>query len=67
MTARELVNICGNCKTCYECLFDKVCEAYFIQFLCYPADAIEGFDSHCNPVIPKANSDIEIDFPKLVI
>lgn len=67
MTARQLVDICSNCKTCYDCLFDSECEAYAEQFNCYPSDAIDGFDSHGNPVNPKANSDTEIDLSILVI
>ena len=62
MTARELVDICDKCKSCYECSYDNLCEAYAEQFGCYPLDAKVGFDLNCNPVNPKANSDEEINF-----
>lgn len=51
MTAKELVDICDSNKTCYDCEYDNLCEAYSEQF---------GFDLNCNPVNPKANSETKI-------
>lgn len=62
MTAKELVKICENCKTCYDCLHDNMCDVYFEQFGCYPFDVQDGYDIYCKPVNPKANSSIKINF-----
>ena len=62
MTARELVDICDKCKTCFECKYDNLCIAYEEQFGCLPFDAKFGFDLNCNPTNLKANSDTKINF-----
>lgn len=60
MTAKELVDICDSKKTCYDCDYDNLCDAYSEQFGCLPFDAKFGFDLNCNPVSPKANSETKI-------
>jgi len=60
MTAKELVNICFNCKTCYDCLHDNLCDVYAEQFECYPYEVLVGFKVDGKPINPKAYSDTEI-------
>ena len=62
MTSKELVKICQQQSTCKECLFDKVCEAYQIQFKCYPFDVKMNYKAP-----PEASSDTQIQFPDLII
>nr|DAX03584.1 MAG TPA: hypothetical protein [Caudoviricetes sp.] len=58
MKSKELVIICYLCRTCRECMHDKVCDAYYRQFKRYPFQVIEG-DNYP----PEADSDTEIQFP----
>ena len=38
MTSKELVELCEKTVTCVKCQYGNVCEAYQIQFKCYPFD-----------------------------
>lgn len=62
MTSKELVKACEKAGTCSDCQYDKVCEAYQMQFKCYPFDVKKNYKA-----TPEANSDIQIQFPNFII
>lgn len=62
MTSRELVEKCEKVGTCPECRYGKECEAYQMQFKCYPFEVKMNYK-----VPPEANSDIQIQFLDFII
>ena len=62
MTSKELVEICDKAETCKECLHDKACLAYQMQFKCWPFDVKTDYKTP-----PEANSDTQIQFPDFII
>lgn len=62
MKAKELVEACEKVYTCQKCRYGEVCEAYQIQFRCYPFEARKR-----RKYTPDANSEIQIQILDLVI
>lgn len=62
MTSKELVEKCEKVCTCIGCQYGKVCEAYQIQFKCYPFDVKLKYKAP-----PEANSDVQIQFQDFII
>lgn len=62
MTAKELVKTCEKISTCQKCRYGELCEAYQIQFKCYPFEARKR-----RKYTPEIDSDIQIKFSDLVI
>jgi hypothetical protein len=59
MKSKELVEICRSCIDCYECLHEKECWAYRIQFKCYPFHVKEW---HKYPADAYSETEIKIPF-----
>lgn len=62
MTSKELVELCEKADTCEKCQYGKACEAYQMQFKCYPFDIPMKYKFP-----PEANSDVQIQFPHFII
>lgn len=62
MTSKELVKECEKVATCQKCPYGEVCEAYQIQFKCYPFEARKR-----RKYAPEIESYVQIQFSDLVI
>lgn len=62
MKAKELVKACEKICTCQKCPYGEVCEAYQIQFKCYPFEARKR-----RKYAPDIDSDVQIQFSDFII
>lgn len=62
MTSKELVEKCENACNCIGCQYGKVCEAYQMQFKCYPFEA-RKFRKYA----PEVDNDTQIQFQDFII
>lgn len=62
MTSKELVEKCEKAGTCVRCQYGVICEAYQVQFKCYPFEARK----RCK-YIPEVDSDVQIHFSDFII
>ena len=57
MTSKELVEKCEKVGTCERCQDGEICDAYKVQFKCYPFEARKQLK-----YTPEVYSDIQIQF-----
>lgn len=62
MKSKELVEICEKSYNCIGCTYNSVCEAYQVQFKCYPFEARKW-----RKYAPEADSDVQIQFPDFIV
>lgn len=62
MTSKELVKACEKVGACQKCRYGELCEAYQIQFKCYPFEARKW-----RKYAPEVDSDVQIQFSDFII
>ena len=67
MTSKELVNICKKTNRCSNCNYKLICDAYALQFGCYPTDTLRGKNFYGVPTPQEANSNTTIQLTEYIV
>lgn len=67
MTSKELVDHCMKTTYCANCEYEIFCDAYLMQFGCYPTDHKYGTNLNGRPIPQEAYSNETIHLPDYIV